>query len=132
MFESALKEKLQRIFDLKKSTFDLPGDSLEQECLFIQVDGARSTIKDGRELCRVNGRLRVFANTDKLPYGYFAKRIAAAPLGHTADLFFYDIEENAGQIQNIAERSMSFVYFHSAQYNPPAGEIESVNFGDGA
>jgi len=128
VFESALASKLKRIFDVDKSTFNLPSDIHEQECLFIQVDNARSTIKEGRQVCRVTGKLRYFANTDKLPYGYFAKKIQEAVPADTRNLFFYDIEENAGTFLNIAERSMSFVYFFDSQYDPDLGTLNEVTF----
>ncbi len=126
MFETSLTEKLQRIFDLKKVTFDMPSESHEQECIFIEVDQAKSSIKDGSELCMVRGKLRVYCNNSKLPYGYFGKKIRQAELADTKDLFFYDLEENAGQFQNIALRSMSFVYFYNGQYNPELGSMTSI------
>ena len=127
MFEKTLKEKLQRIFDFKKSTFDLPGESQEQECLFIEVQNARPTIKDGRELAFVEGKLRVFANQDKLPFGYFMKRVKNADPADTKDLFFFDFEENGGTFRNIVERSLSFTYFFDSQYDPAMGTITTVN-----
>jgi hypothetical protein len=129
MFEKSLKEKLQRIFEFKKATFDLPSETQEQECLFIQVESARPTIKDGRELAYVTGRIRVFANADKLPFGYFMKKLKSANQTDTKDLFFFDFEENAGTFRNVAERSLGFIYFFDSQYDPNLGTITSIEFG---
>jgi hypothetical protein len=38
MFEAKLKGQIERIFGIKKVTFDLPGESKEQEGVFIQVE----------------------------------------------------------------------------------------------
>ncbi len=125
MFEAALSEKLKTIFDLKKVSFNLPSDAQEQETLFIEVDKANCKIKDKLQIAKVTGKIRVFGNQDKLPYGYFVKKIEAA--GELAsDLFFYNIEENAGTFQNITERNMGFVYFYSGQYDPNVGQITSL------
>lgn len=127
MFEASLSNKLKKIFAFKKATFDLPGESQEQECIFIQVEKARNTVKDARVVGEVRGKINVFANSDKLPYGYFAKKIAAADNADTKDLFFYDFEENAGTIRNISERTLSFIYFYNEQYDPEVGEMTSIN-----
>lgn len=130
MFEASLKEKLKNIFDFKKVSFDQISESREQECIFIEVDDARSTIKDGKQFCRVTGRLIVFANSEKLPFGYFQKKIQEAKLEDTKDLFFYEVEGNTGVIQNIDQRSMAFVYFYNDQYNPNLGELTSIEISE--
>lgn len=126
MFEASLSEKLKRIFDLKKATFNLPSESQEQETLFIEVSSAKNKIKDGRATAVVRGKIRVFCNQDKVPYGYFSKKIDSAAKVDIQDLFFYDIEENAGTFLNISERSMSFVYLFETQYDPALGEINEL------
>lgn len=130
MFERSLEQKLKSIFDFKKVSFDQISESREQECIFIEVDTASSTIKDGKALCRVNGRLIVFANDKKLPFGYFQKKIKEANPDDTKDLFFYEVEGNTGIIQNIDQRSMAFVYFYSEQYNPNLGELTSLEISE--
>ncbi len=130
MFEAALSERLKRIFDLKKVTFDLPSDSREQECIFIEVESAKARLKDARQIARVSGKIRVFCNSDKLPYGYFSKKIHRAAAADTRDLFFFDFEENAGTIGNICERSMSFIYLFESQHDPNTGSIENVTIAE--
>ena len=130
MFESALKQKLTRIFDLDKVTFDLPSESQEQECLFIDVQSSKNHIKDGVEVARVTGKLRVFSNSDKLKYGYFSKRIAEADSEDVKDLFFFDFEENSGTFRNITERSLGFVFLFSGQYDPEVGTIDEITIYD--
>ncbi len=125
MFKSSLSAQFQKLFDLKKVSFDEPGESQEQECLFIDIQKTKSTIKDGSQIYHVIGKGRMFGNSDKLPYGFFAKRIKAHP-DETKDVFFYDMEENTGQFQNIVERTFSFVYFFSGQYDPAMGTITEL------
>lgn len=117
---------LKRIFDLDKVTFDNPGESNEQNCMFIQVEKADVRIRDGRQISKSMGTLRVFANADKLPYGFFAKKIAEASPVDT-ERFFFGAEENLGTFQNIAERRFSFVFLLDSQYDPALGTISEVN-----
>lgn len=128
MFEASLSDKLKRIFDLDKVTYASPSESQEQECIFIEIESAKNQIKDKRQVSRVLGKIRVFASSDKLPYGYFSKKIQAANTSDTRELFFYEIEENHGTFQNICERSLSFVYFYDSQYDPEQGTITSIEF----
>lgn len=130
MFEATLKEKLKTVFDFDKVTYDEVSESFEQECMFVEVVSARTTIKDGLQLARVEGLIKVYANADKLPFGYFQKKIKEADPSDTMDLFFYDIETNAGVRNNIKERSMSFVYFYSGQYDPNLGTITSIEISE--
>lgn len=124
--ETALLDRAERIFGLK-ATFNIPGDSREQECVFIQVERNNSTIKDKVETARVTGRMRIFANSEKLPFGYIAKRIAAADHADTKDFFFLEPDDNAGVFGNIVERSLGFVFLFKTQYNPERGEMQNVN-----
>lgn len=127
MFEKKLAEQLKRIFAFDKITFDRPGESQEQEAVFIEIETARCRIKDKRQIAKVAGKIHVFASLDKLPYGYFIKRISEASLTDTQGLFFYDFEENKGTFRNITERSMSFLYLFDSQYDPAIGIINQVN-----
>jgi len=126
MFEKSLSEKLMKIFDINKVSYSLPSESREQECIFIEVDSAKSNVKDKIFTSKVTGKIRVFANEDKLPYGYFSKKIAEADAADTKDFFFYNFEENAGTIQNITERNLGFIYLYSSQYDPSVGSITSL------
>lgn len=126
MFEAELQSKLKTIFRLPKVSYNTPSESQEQECLFVQIDTVRTSIKDAREIARVNGKLHVYANHDKLPYGYFSKCIAEAAATDSIKFFFYDFEENSGRFLNLVERSLSFVYFFDGQYDPNVGTITSI------
>lgn len=128
MFESKLKETFQRIFDVKKVSFDQPGESQEQECLFIEISTSKNAIKDGLALAMVEGNCIMFANGEKLPFGFFSKRIRQADLADTKDLFFFDIEGNTKRYGNIVQRGFSFVYFFRGQYDPETGSITSIEF----
>lgn len=126
MFEKDLSAKLKRIFDLDKVSYDHVSATQEQECLFIQITTSKNRVKDGRFTGRVQGKLNVFANLDKLPYGYFSKCIDEAEVADIDDFFFFDFEENAGTIDNITERTLSFIYLFDMQYNPNRGELTSL------
>lgn len=126
MFEKALEDKFKKIFELKKVSYDEPGDAREQECLFIEVETSRNQIKDGRQKARVTGSAVMFGPNDKIPFGFFSKKIKQADPDDTRALFFFDIEVNTRRYQNIVQRGFSFVYFFDAQYDPDVGEIEEI------
>jgi hypothetical protein len=128
VFKQSLREKLIQIFDVPKATYDLPGESEEQKCLFIQIDRANCRVKDGLHLAEVEGKILFFTTNEITPYGYFEKKIVGADPELTKDLFFFDFEENKGEFVNVVERSLSFVYFFNGQYNPELGNITSVDF----
>ncbi len=132
MFEAALVAKFKKIFDLKVSMdlsqikFSDKGYSGEQETLFIEVLSSLSRIKDAKQLARVMGKCTIFANADKLPFGYFAKQIELAG-GECADVFFHDLEGSVNVYGNLVQRSFNFVYFFNSQYNPEVGTMTSIN-----
>lgn len=120
-----LKEKLGRIFDMK-TTFDSPGESNEQEAIFIEVENIRGKVKDGLYTGRINGQIFVYGNTTKLPLGYFSKQIDQASSADKSDFWFDPAEQNINGFRNIAQRSLGFVYFFSGQYDPEVGTITSI------
>lgn len=126
MFEKELIQKFQRIFGIEAVTFDQPGSSQEQEKIFVEVDLAESRISPPMARARVTGTATMFGNAEKLPFGFFAKRINAASPEDTKDLFFSDIEGNTKIMGNLVQRSFSFIYFFRGQYDPDQGKIESV------
>ncbi len=127
MFKKSLEDKLKRIFDLPGVTFDIPSESQEQEGAFVLVDLSKNRIRDGKEIAYVKGKIKVFSNSDKLPYGYFSKKIKEAKNEDTSQLIFFDLEENQGTFTNISERTLSFVYLYEAQYDPEQGTITSLD-----
>lgn len=126
MFEQELADKFKRIFGLKKVTYDRPGETQEQECLFIEVETSNNSIKDGRAIGRVTGKATLFGPSDKIPFGFFSKRIRNADPDDTHDLFFSDFETNTRLYQNKVQRDFSFVYFFNSQYDPETGSIDEV------
>ena len=124
--QSSLEELFKKIFDFKDVSFSAPGEAREQEKLFVEVEMCRTQILDKREIARVQGKASVFVNGDKIPFGYFARAIAAHP-DETKDLFFFDIDENNRLYENIVERAFSFVYFFDSQYDPDLGTLNQVN-----
>lgn len=127
MFEDELETKFKAIFGVKKVSFDLPGESKEQECLFIKVDSARATIKEKRAKARVEGSAFMVAPSNKLPFGFFQKAIAKADPSLTKDLFFFEIEGNDQRYRNLVERGFSFIYLFDGQHDPGIGTIDSVS-----
>ncbi len=133
MFRKELQSKFERIFGMK-STFDQPSigptGTFEQETIFIQVDEPNFRTGQGIATAKVTGSFAVFAQMDKMPFGYFNRRIEKADPSLTKDLFFYDIDLNPAsspaRIQNITERRVRFVYLYQAQYDPDQGEITSL------
>ena len=130
MFKEAMAASLKKIFDVDKVTFNLPSKEDEQEVIFVEVDSAINKIKDGRALSRVTGKLRMFASQDKLPFGYFSKKIDAADPAHVIKFYFYNFEENTGRFQNIVERTLGFVYFFDSQYDPALGTLNSIELSE--
>lgn len=130
MFEKELADKFQRIFGVKKVTYDTPelkADAVrEQECLFIEIEDSTNQIKDGRAKAMVTGNAIMVARSEKLPFGFFSKSIKQADPVLTKDLFFFDIEKNVPRFRDIVQRGFSFVYFFDSQYDPAVGTITSV------
>lgn len=127
MFEKQLAAQLKRIFGLDKVTYDKSSESREQEAVFIEIEACRVRIKDKRQTARVTGKIVIFANADKMPYGYISKAIAAADPADTAGLFFSNFEENKGTYRNIAERSADFLFLFDSQFDPNIGTLNQVN-----
>lgn len=127
MFEKELAQKFKDIFAIQRVTYDAPGETREQECLFIDVQVSKNTIKDGKALAMVTGSATMFAVAEKLPFGFFSKAIKQADSSLTKDLFFYDIESNTQRFRDIVARGFSFVYFFNIQYDPAIGNITEVD-----
>lgn len=127
MIEKLLQDKLSRVFSMNRVTYDSPGESFEQGTLFIEVESIINSFKDGRHLGRVIGRLFLYAQAEKVPFGSLAKKIAEADAADTVDFFFHDFEENVRRPHNIVGRSLSFVFFFNVQYNPEVGTMTSIN-----
>ncbi|WKV32908.1 hypothetical protein MAC3UK_0021 [Bdellovibrio phage MAC3UK] len=132
MFEKSLQEKFTKLFGFKKVTYDQPSpETKEQEVLFVQVESAPMRFKDGKAHIKVTGRALVYAQANKIPFGFFSKAIEKANFTDatlTKDLHFEDLEANAKYFQNLVMRTFNFTYFFSAQHNPEHGQIKTVNF----
>lgn len=131
MFKKSLHEKLERIFQFKKTTYDAPSDSFEQDTLFIEIEKATSRVSEGVAYCRTDGTIIVYSQANKLPFGYFNKAIAKAIPEDVKDLFFYDtdvdVASSTARLQNIHERRTRFIYFYKEQYDPNKGTMNNLN-----
>ena len=129
MFEKELEAKFKKIFGLKKATYAIPApEAREQDCLFIEIEDSKNTIKDGMAFARVTGRAFLFSQGEKLPFGFFSKKIEKADNADTKDLFFSDFESNTRYFQNLVQRGFNFLFLFRGQYDPETGEINEINF----
>lgn len=130
MFQAELKKRFEKIFGFKKTTYDAPSDSFEQDTLFIEITDCKTRPSEGKVYARVTGQLVAFSQNERLPYGFFSKRIEKAKHELTKDLFFYDVDRNVvsspARLQNISERRTSFQFFFTAQYDPNLGELTTL------
>lgn len=132
MFRKEMQDKLKAIFGVKKVTFDEPGDSFEQDCIFVEILESQSNTGQGKATAKVSGALVMYSQNNKLPFGFFNKKIQQADKSLTKNFFFFDIDVDAqnspARLQNISERRANFIYLYSAQYDPNQGSLTSVNF----
>lgn len=126
MFEKKLQDTLKAIFDVKEVSYDAPGESREQNILWVEIEEPKFTFADKKVKALVTGKGTIFGRNDSLTYGYFSKCIAKADKSLTKDLFFSDFETNRNNYRDIVERGFSFTYFFNSQYDPDVGTIESV------
>lgn len=133
MFKADLKARFERMFGIKKVTFDAPDmDAPEQDTLFIEIltCAARMSDKDGgRQTARVVGAAIVFSQSSRLAYGFFKKRIEQALPADKAALFFepeQDIPNSPARIVNIHERRLPFLFLYDSQYDPDKGLLTSI------
>lgn len=133
MFRKELIRRLELIFGMKKTTMDAPSDEFEQDTLFVEVTFANSRISGkggGRQTARVVGKLTVFSQDNKMPFGFFSKQIEQSMGELTRPFNFYDIDiddpTSQARLQNIHERSISFVFLYDSQYDPDKGELTSL------
>lgn len=130
MFRKELERKLKLIFGLPKVSFNAPGESFEQDTMFVGIDNARTQPREGKCLCKAEGTLVVYSEQDKMPYGFFNKKIEQADKTLTKDFFFYDIDANIenspARFVNVTERRVSFVFLYSEQYDPNLGQLTSL------
>jgi hypothetical protein len=131
VFENSLKEKIKTLFPFAKVTMDMPsGDTPEQDTIFITVETCRTQVGDVSAKALVRGYMSVYANSEKLKFGFFNKQLATADIADTKNLFFYNIDTNAKYYGNLVERRCGFIYMFSAQHDPDKGSMTSLQFGD--
>lgn len=133
MFRKDLMRRMEAIFGMDKTTMLASSETYEQDTLFIEILSSRSRVSGvngGRETARVIGTIVVFSQEDRLPYGFFIKRIEQAAAELKAPLFFYDIDvddvESPARLQNLHERRCSFQFLYDSQYDPDRGSITSL------
>ena len=133
MYKKDLEKKLINIFGINRIIFAEPSEDKEQEVLFVNIASSNCKIKNDRILAKVEGQIIIYVNQDKLPHGFFIKKLNKASIDDTESLFFHNIDNNeqyAGAI-GLEKRTVDFVYFSNASYNPDMGEITSININEG-
>lgn len=128
VFEEQLSDQMKRIFSVSKVTYSQPSETREQDCLFLDIEVAKSFAKNGTLVSKVRGVGTIFSNYEKIPFGHLNKRIQLADVADTKDLFFFDIDTNTKTYVNLVQRTFSFVYFFSGQYDPDNGTLTSITF----
>lgn len=133
MFRKDLIRRLELIFGMPKTTMLAASDSYEQDTLFVEILSSRSRTSGaagGSETARVVGSLLIYSQEDRLPYGFFAKRIEQAPADLKAPLFFYDsdvdVVDSPAREVNLHERRTNFTFFYNSQYDPDRGQLTSL------
>lgn len=131
MFKADLQRRLERIFGIAKTTYDAPNhEALEQDTMFIEITYVLGRLSGtDRATARVGGFITVFSQADRLPYGFFAKRIARADPSDTRRLFFQrevDLQDSPARLQNLHERRVGFTFLYDAQYDPDKGSLTEL------
>jgi hypothetical protein len=132
MFKSSLSLKLQNIFGIKKVSFSKPETINEQEMIYVNVSSCNPITKDGFSICKVEGKISVFAVGEKLPFGYFSKKLYNCDPDDEKDLYFYNLESNINYMGagGLVERTCDFILFYKEQFNPISGKIEGITFNE--
>ncbi len=133
MFKADLKARFDRIFDVDNTTFEAPqADTPEQDVLFIEILDCRprmSAANGGRATAKVIGAVVMFSQANRMPFGFFSKRIEQADHADTKNLIFeheIDIPNSPARMQNIHERRLGFTFLYDSQYDPSRGELTSM------
>lgn len=129
MFRKELKRRFELIFGVKKTTFDAPSESYEQDTLFISIENAKTSVGSNTQRAYVNGAITLFSQDDRLPYGFFKKRIEQADKSLTKQLFFeteIDDNQSPARLVNIHERRCNFVFLYDSQYDPSQGALTDL------
>lgn len=125
--EEILTSKLQKIFGIRKVTFCLPGEDREQDALFVHVNRNRSSFAKNKMSFNISGEIKLFSQNEKVPYGFFNRKIEQAKKEDKDGFFFHGFDENDPYgPQNLSERKVSFTYLTTTQYDPDKGEINQL------
>jgi hypothetical protein len=129
MFEKDLQRRLERIFGVPKVTYNAANpEAPEQDTIFVEVENVAvrmMSASGGRQSAKVTGALLVFSQAERTTYGFFRKRVEQADPDDTRGLFFGN-EVNAGNIENVCARRVSFQFLYDSQYDPDKGEMNDV------
>ena len=129
MFKKTLEDNLINIFGIRRVSFAEPSSENEQNVLFINIASCKTSFSANKIYFDVRGQITLYAVNEKLPFGYFQRKIELSKKEHSEKLFFYNIEENlqyGGQV-GLTERSASFVFSYSTDFNPNKGLINDIN-----
>lgn len=115
-------------------TFNAPSEKFEQDTGFIEINECKTRASEGVVRAQVTGSITIFTQDDKMPYGFFIKKISQANPETKKPIYFFDIDQNIvsspAREQNKSERRTGFLFLYSAQYDPNQGELTSLDLGE--
>ena len=129
MFNKNLEEKLINIFGISRVSFAEPSAENEQNVLFVNITNCKTSFAAKNIYFEVRGGITLYSINERLPFGYFQRKIELAKKEDAERFFFYNIEENlqyGGQV-GLTERTCDFVFTYSTDFNPNRGEINEIN-----
>ncbi len=94
--------------------------------MFISVSRAVTKINTARQIGKFEGDITVYADSGRMPFGYFTKKLNQADLEDTRG-FFFGPEENVDTYRGIDQRQFSFTFLYDSQYDPAIGTITSID-----
>lgn len=129
MMEERIKSKLSSIFGMR-AKLEAVGEHQEQDVMFISLSRNRSTFKGSNISYRIEGDVTIYTQINKIPIGFFNKKIDLANADDKSSFFFFNIDENNQySIQNLCEKKLSFIYIDQEQFDPSKGQITELNLG---
>lgn len=125
--DKLLALKLKRIFGVKDVILGAPGDKQEQDVLFVGIERNRTSMTKNKINFMIEGVITMYSQIDKLPLGFFHKKVEQAKVQDKEGFFFHRFDEGSMySIQNLCERTVSFVLVSSEQYDPDKGLLNRL------
>jgi hypothetical protein len=140
MFKQFLKKDLQALFETESVDFanGVGNFGSELGCLLVVLDqdGIKSNFRDGESYFSVVGTLEYVQDQTQTKFGFFNERIFLSKFETKGKFKLLDRESNEAiandpnndAMRLLVKKSQKFNYRISIPFNPPIGDIESVEF----